>query len=194
MTMGGDEDAQARVARENALLGEAAPAARFDRRAGEAAVRDMETGEVWSAALVKGRLREAAQVSETWPEDRPRFRSGVWPVFEPEYGEFARAVEAAKRGELQRDQARQNRARVAPSRRMIARAEEALEWPWRYLSAPEHVEERSLLKLWMFAEAKGYFWEEALAYAARPKRTANRRRADAFELICAGLLRDGIAP
>jgi hypothetical protein len=56
----------------------------------------------------------------------------AWP---PYMYEFDDLVEQQKQGELERTQQQQNRTRVSPSVREIARAIEVCYWPVKYLSA-----------------------------------------------------------
>ncbi len=53
---------------------------------------------------------------------------------------------------------------------------------------------RETLKIWLWTEAKRQPWEQFWKAATNSKETANRRCPKAFELICAGLVRDGVLP
>jgi hypothetical protein len=196
-TSGLSADLSSRVAVENAAVPGSATIYR-PMRDGEA-IRDGD-GRIWSVGMVRGRLSEAAVVIErSTRKDAPSRKLGFWPAVEREFHEVWNVlVESAQAREDH--QAERNRVRYIPSALEIARAEEAIGWPGRYLAAPAHDEERRWLQLWMWSEATGAGWEDLAEKAARAAggdmsvRTVNRRRKSAFEVIMWGLVRDEIAP
>lgn len=147
----------------------------------------------WSPDLVAARLREAARVIErTVTRPGPSRRTSKWPA-EP-MREFSDQVGMAGSGELAKAQAARNApARGGYSDHEISRAEEAIRWPALYLAGDATAAEREVLQAWMTCEASETMsWEQTAPAVAGSKATANRRRRRAFEIICAGLVRDGV--
>jgi hypothetical protein len=62
----------------------------------------------------------------------------------------------------------------------------------RYLG--EHDDERAILSLWIWTEARNLAGEHWCRGTGVSKGTANRRRARAFEIIAAGLISDRVNP
>jgi hypothetical protein len=156
------------------------------------AFRDERPGE-WTPGLVKRRLSDAAgHIERTSRRIGPnRFgRSWIdWRLFR-DVDAFDRncMAEGLRLETRVPDRHRRGGATAAE----IRQAEAALEWPLRYLA--DHDDERAVLSLWIWTEARHLPWEHWCRGAGVSKGTANRRRARAFEIIAAGLARGGVTP
>lgn len=193
------EIARRRVAVENGAL--PGSARLYVPREGEQ-VRD-KAGAIWSVAIVKARMSEAATVIEkTTRRDGPRAKLTSWPVAEGD-DEWMRQWASLRDGgeQARASYARQrNRVPFRATAAQMTRAEQAIGWPARYLAADDCEWPRRWLQLWLYSEATGMGWEDLIERARALEvehasiRTARRRRGDAFEIILAGLIKDGIAP
>lgn len=145
----------------------------------------------WTPDLVKARLREACRVIETTSRrPGPSQKTGFWPQITPEFADQVNQVPTGALLEMHR--ARNNATMLGAADREISRSEQAIGWPARYLAAEDLTPERDVLQAWLWAEATDESWERAAVAVAGSKATAYRRRARAFEVICAGLLKDGV--
>lgn len=146
----------------------------------------------WTADLVKERLREAARVIErTERSPRPSKKLTWWPDWQLHRGitdfdrnAWAEGERAGTRAPAQ--------MKVGASAIDIRRAEEAAEWPLKYLAG--HEDERRALSLWVWCVAKRQSWSQWWKLAGPSKPTALRRRDRAFSIIAAGLHADLIPP
>lgn len=148
----------------------------------------------WSPQLVKARLKEAVGVIERIERrPGPSQKSTIWPAdVAPDFGEQVAMVANGGLEAMQRER-NATPAHVGADIREISRAHQAIAWPLRYLSGDRLRPERRALQAWMWAEAVGESWERAAtAMAGGSKRTAYRTRDRAFEIICRGLLKDGV--
>jgi len=141
---------------------------------------------VWTPDLVKRRLKAAALVWDG-PEG-PAGVMGFWPKPKIEYGDLlaiAGFEEAQKRFDAERN---------APVGRdyAMARLEDVLYWPGRYLK--DHEQERLALSLWLWCVAQKKVFERNISELGVARAAAFRRRDNAIIIILRGLLRDGIAP
>lgn len=148
------------------------------------------SGAIWTVALVRARLSEAAAVIEnSVGRVGPGRLKSLWPEIRREFADLVHGGEEARA----RYYGRRNRTHIRFTARQIADAEAAILWPARYLGA-----ETDLLiwcQLWLTAEATGAKWGSFVEDARHESRaTANRRVARAIEIITAGLMRDGVAP
>jgi len=163
------------------------------RQARAAAAAIFEVGGLeWSPDLVKHRLRMAARLIERCVQNpRPSGLKSSMPKPDEEWS--PRVVDhAAILAELERKSDRQLLGSYTDQD--ISKAEQAIGWPARYLGASICDEERAALSLWLWCAARNQPWERHCAALGCVKRTANRRRARAFEIVCAGLMRDGVKP
>lgn len=149
----------------------------------------------WSTDLVRLRLREAARGCERLVgRVGPGRKSGFWP--EPWL--YADVTDSDRNTiyEGLRDGTRVERSREGAGGSIeISRILGALEWPMRYLGAPEHAEARKALQCWLKCEARNLsFGEESVRALGCSRRSAYRRRDAALEVILAGVMKDGIPP
>lgn len=150
----------------------------------------------WTAQEVKTRLREAAKgIEKIVGRIGPKFGSGFWP--DPSL--YADATMADRnsiyQGELDGTRAPPARgSHGAGGDRDISRMEQAIRWPWTYLAETEHDDARLALRCWLWCEARNENFQDQFAELGCSRPQAYRRRARAFEVIKAGLIRDGIAP
>lgn len=151
----------------------------------------------WSPELVQSRLKEMARVLErVVGRPGPRNKSTIWPA--DMVREFSDQVGMVQTGALEAMQ----RARNAGPTRLgaddieISRAEQSVCWIAKYLGGAEHTELRDTLRAWLTCEARPglHTWERDAVAIAGSKATANRRRRRGFEIICAGLIADGVSP
>lgn len=119
----------------------------------------------WTPDLVKRRLSDAAEHVE-------RMERRVDPR-----GSEPRRPDRRRRG--------------GASAAEIRRAEQALEWPMRYLAGRE--DEREVLSCWLWCEAKNQSFSYWFRSVANCRGTANRRRDKAFAIIADGLRADRVA-
>jgi hypothetical protein len=151
----------------------------------------------WSRELVKERLKEAARGIERYvTKAAPSRKSGFWP--DPFLYAGASMADRNTIYEGERDGTR------GPSRSAlnygglsageIARAEQAILWPSRYLSDPEHEHPRMALRCWAWCEAYRVNFQDQCAELGCSRMTAYRRLNAAFDVILAGVKMDGISP
>lgn len=148
----------------------------------------------WSPDLVKARLKEAVSVIERIERrPGPSQKSTIWPAdVAPDFGEQVAMVANGGLEAMQRER-NATPGHVGADIREISRAHQAIAWPLRYLGGDRRSAERAALQAWMWAEATGDSWERAaVAVSGGSKRSAYRKRDRAFEIICRGLLKDGV--
>jgi hypothetical protein len=85
----------------------------------------------WSGGHVSRRLCEAFVTLRMMPIGMSK-KSGSWPAYVWEWEDLLAQQE---QGELERSQAIQNRTRILPSVREIARMELAIYWPAQFLAS-----------------------------------------------------------
>lgn len=149
----------------------------------------------WSPDLVHARLQEMARVLErVVSRPGPRYKSTVWPA--DVVLDFADQVAMVQTGALEAMQRARNTGpmRLGADDHEISRAEQAIGWIARYLNGDDCKDERDALQAWLTCETGPETWERASTAIAGTKRTANRRRRRAFEIICNGLINDGELP
>lgn len=101
------------------------------RRRWSAALLDEGVPKEWTAEHVGERLVDAFRVLGRMPLGAASTKSGLWPEFQT----MSRADlnEHVKAGTLSQFYASRNHVRIPPSSHEIARMEEAIAWPARYL-------------------------------------------------------------
>lgn len=138
------------------------------------ALLDEGVPDAWTATFVGERLTEAFRVLERMPAGFAASKSGLWP----DYQALSRADlnEHLQAGTLSQFYASRNRVRIPPSSHEIARMEEAIAWPARYLGRDPQL--AGIVNFWAL---KADFNEEAPG----PVRAGLR-------IIARGLRRDGV--
>lgn len=140
----------------------------------------------WSIHHVRVRLKEAARgcekiVSKVGPgTDR-----GFWPAT---ITEWADKVSRAGHGSLLLEPC------GAGDDHDVARIEEAIHWPARYLRASVYDAPRMALHCWLWCEAVGQPFEEYFRSLGCSRRTSYRRVDAAVRKILDGVILDGIDP
>lgn len=145
------------------------------------------TGEAepWTRELVMERLEEAIKlVHRTAGRVGPRGYGSSMPAYL--YSELdlwyqqTQTDEERARGDFER-----NRVRRPATREQIRQAEEALEWPMRFV---ENVHTRKALHLWMMAKAVRVPFSSALKSQGMALRTGIARRDRAIAVIALRLM------
>ena len=155
-----------------------------------ASVTIRTAAEGWTVEMVRARLREAARGCERLTgRVGPANGKGFWPAV---CVEFSDLVEMAASEALKDFQDSRNAS--AGGARDISAIENALCWPWIYLSEDSLLEPRKALQLWVWCEARRQAFEEHSKGLGCSRRTAFYRRDAAFRAILAGLERDGVRP
>ncbi|GLI94313.1 hypothetical protein [Methylocystis echinoides] len=151
-----------------------------------------ERAAVWTADLVRSRIREGAKVIErTERSPRPSKKLTWWPDWQALRGITDFDRNAWAEGERCGTRA-PAKMKVGASALDIARAEQSLEWLARYLAANEA--ERRAVSTWIWCVAKRQSWSQWWKLAGPTKPTATRRRDRGFSIIVAGLRADAIEP
>jgi len=96
------------------------------------------------------RLEEAFQVMAMMPAaTRPKAYGSAWPSVVQEKIPLITLAEMGAIGELETQQEEQNRVRMAPTSAQVSRMEQALRWPFEYLSdQPELAKAIQLRSMW----------------------------------------------
>lgn len=164
--------------------------ARATRLLAQSVMREAELR--WTPEIVKIRLREAARGQERLAgRVGPSQRMTFW--IDHRLFRDVDQFELNAQAEGIREKTRApDRSGPGLSEREIARIDEAIEWPMRYLK--EHDDEREALKVWCWCEATRQSWSQFHHIACAHRSTANRRRDRAFDIICGGVERDGVLP
>ena len=151
----------------------------------------MAQEERWTFETVKAQLREMAHdVERLAGRVGPASDKGFWP--EPTLYANVTDQDRWHWYEGVRDGTREPpRMGYSVGGRAVALAEQALWWPWRYLSAPERADEREALQVWLWCEARRQSFPEEAKALGCGRRTAYDRRDRAIRIILAGLVRDG---
>jgi hypothetical protein len=156
----------------------------------------------WDGPTVDARILEMLKVcGATAGRMGPRLPGNAMPEFAPDdAGQWLREIALLQAGlvsELARDVNARNRTRYLPTIAEVTRAEEALDWPWRYLQALPGL--RRVYQVWSFCEATGNSFAQAqrsLSSRGIPgwsnERNVRRARVDAGLVIAIGLMRDGV--
>lgn len=143
----------------------------------------------WSGAHVGLRITEGFVTFRTMQvKDYSTEARTAWPSYMYEFDDL---VEQQKQGELERTQQQQNRTRVSPSVREIARAIEVCYWPMKYLSVryPWLCEAVNAVSLAHALERDaGWVTRKRGGYAD----TWRARHDEGCEIIAAGLLADRV--
>lgn len=165
--------------------------ARAARMLGQVVFRTEELR--WTPDLVKARLREAiVTVERVVTRPGPSRKTGFWPSdVAIEWGDQLARLAG---GEMARTHSERNRAQVGASEREISRMEQAIRWPAVYLGADALWLEREILQAWLTCEVSTQDWRTVSIAVGGSRRTADRRRLRAFEIICNGLVKDGVLP
>lgn len=146
----------------------------------------------WTVEEVENRLLECARDGERiWSAPGPSKRVTFWidaqlfrGVTDFERNAMAEGVRERKRAPA--------RGGVVLDARAHSRISEALEWPMRYLANQEN--ELRALWVWRWCKANRESFSRFHHVACKHRSTANRRLARSFEIIMAGLIRDGVKP
>jgi hypothetical protein len=89
----------------------------------------------WTQIHVLDRLEEAFEIMAMMPAaTRPKAYGSAWPSVMQEKIPLVILAEMSASGELETQQEEQNRTRPQPSSAQISRMEQALRWPFEYLS------------------------------------------------------------
>ena len=149
-------------------------------------------GRRWTVEEVQNRLLECARdmervTSAPGPSQKMTFWID-WQLFRG-VTDFERNVMAEGVREKKRAPAR---GRFVLDARAHSRIAEALEWPMRYLA--DHDDERKALQVWAWCKARREPFSQYYRIACDHRSTAYRRRDGAFEIILAGLKKDGVQP
>lgn len=103
----------------------------------------------WSQIHVLDRLEDAFRTLASQPGGGKARSSSVWPVMEQTRLTFKDLIDMQETGELEQRQADQNRVRLAPTSLQVSQMEQALAWPFEYLSdRPELAKAIQLRALW----------------------------------------------
>jgi hypothetical protein len=140
----------------------------------------------WSAAVVRERLVEAFDLERQLPgRDGPSRLRSAWCAMPAPLDSFADLVAQgeAPRSELYRRWARAAGLRPA----QVARMEQVLDWPRRFL-LPAHVVEARCLLLWAWARSYGRPLRRLLAARGFSRATFLRRADVGAEKIATALI------
>jgi hypothetical protein len=152
---------------------------------------DAEAG--WTVDKVRERLLEAARGCERLAgRVGPARMKGFWP----EIDSFRNMTPA---DEMERELAviagtrpPERSSRPLDPRR-IARIEEAIEWPGRYLGSDAHALNRKALQTWLWCDVRNQKFGWACGAVLRCGRASGYRRIDAaLRVILEGVIRDGV--
>ena len=109
-----------------------------------------EVPSTWTQIHVLDRLEEAFAVMAMMPAaTRPKAYGSAWPSVVQERLPLVVLAEMSASGELETQQEEQNRIRLPPSSAQVSRMDQALRWPFEYLSdRPELARAISLRAMW----------------------------------------------
>lgn len=121
-------------------------------RSARGGVRELPTR--WTQIHVLDRLEDAFRTLASQPGGGKARSSSVWPVMEQTRLTFKDLIDMQETGELEQRQADQNRVRLAPTSLQVSQMEQALAWPFEYLSdQPALARAIQLRALWASAGA-----------------------------------------
>jgi Domain of unknown function (DUF6362) len=105
---------------------------------------------MWTIVHTLDRLEEAFHVMAMMPAaTRPKAYGSAWPSVVQEKIPLVILAEMSASGELETQQKEQNRVRLPPSSAQVSRMEQALRWPFEYLSGqPDLARAISLRAMW----------------------------------------------
>lgn len=161
------------------------------RRPSLTAASARKAPEKWTVIAVLDRLEEVYEVLGRLPMvTRPRGHANAMPAY---VHEFADLVAQGETGELERLTRTRNQYRLrGATSAEIARVEEAIGWPARYLKdKPEVARTVQLAALWSAMKANTA--RKCKDAGINPKWFA-RQRLHGLTLIAMGLVRDGVRP
>lgn len=156
-------------------------------------VESAESEAGWTVEDVRERLLEAARGCERLAgRVGPARLKGFWPDID------------SFRDMTQADRRERELAVIAGTRppersarpldpRSVARIEEALEWPGRYLAAEAQALNRKALQIWLWCDVRNQKFGWACGAVLRCGRASGYRRRDAaLRVILEGVIRDGV--
>lgn len=146
----------------------------------------------WTPLLVKERLRTAAETMERMERRAgPKAYGASWVDYLLFKNMDAFDRNARHQGLVEGTRGPDRRSRSGASSADIRRAEQALEWPMRYLADRE--DERRVLSTWLWCEATDRPWSHfCKEFGGRG--SASRKRDRGFSIIAAGLKADRREP
>lgn len=155
-------------------------------------VESVEADDGWTVEKVRDRLLEAAHGCERLSgRIGPARLKGFWPDVDS-----FRDMTPADRRERELAVIAGTRPPDRSSRpldpRRIARIEEAIEWPGRYLDADEHARNRKALQIWLWCDVRNQKFRATCLHVGLAWRTAYWRRDAALSVILEGVIRDGV--
>lgn len=109
-----------------------------------------EVPDRWTQIHVLDRLEEGYEVLAGMPmATRPKVFGGAWPSFQQEKLSIGDQVNLMETGELEHLHEDRNRVRMAATSAQVTRMEQALRWPFEYLSdKPDLAKAISLRAMW----------------------------------------------
>jgi hypothetical protein len=150
-------------------------------------LRDRQLPDRWSFIHVMGRMEDAFRTLRRLPLPiRPRGYINSMPIYLYDRADLNSQLETR---ELERMAKLRNRVRIPPTPADIARMEEALHWPTRFLSGPEyqHVARAvNLAALWAAVDADV---GRGLRRIKLTRRTFNARQLQGLRIIARELAR-----
>ncbi|MBS4018756.1 MAG: hypothetical protein KGZ68_11015 [Dechloromonas sp.] len=139
----------------------------------------------WSIHHVRVRLKEAARGCERIVgRVGPRADRGFWPATITEWADKVSRLSGAGRPVTEID--------AAGDEHDVARIEEAIQWPMRYLSKPGLETVIKTVQMWMWCEAVDEAFQDFYKGLGASRRTAYRRLDDGFRQILDGVIADGV--
>lgn len=158
--------------------------------------RELDGGPVdepdyWTPSEVDRRLVDAIRLGErTTGRVGPKAYGSGSPVYVHEALDLWYQAEQEE-AERKANAAVHNRVRLGATSTQVANADRAIRWPAIYLG--DKPNERRALQLYLWCKARRLSWQKQIkTRGGVSTATAKRRKQRACEIICEGLLRDGI--